>query len=232
MESFAILQKGLVLGFALAAPIGPISILIIERTLSTGRGVGLASGLGAAAADSLYALGGALATSLVASVVARGAALEVAGAALLAVLAAHGLHGAIREGQRGRGVCAGHGAAPDPARHAPRAGNAARAFASTLALTLASPISLVSFAALSAALGVGTAAAGERYGAVAGAALLATSVGAGSMLWWLILVGGVGLFEQRIGPSARRGIRIASGAILALFAVVMVARHVGPWGSR
>src|SRR4030066_53855 len=46
--------KGLVIGFSIAAPVGPIGILCIKRTLSSGRIVGLASGMGAATADALY----------------------------------------------------------------------------------------------------------------------------------------------------------------------------------
>lgn len=46
--------RGLVLGFSIAAPVGPIGVLCIRRTLADGRAVGLASGLGAATADALY----------------------------------------------------------------------------------------------------------------------------------------------------------------------------------
>src|SRR5438128_451791 len=46
--------KGLILGFAIAAPVGPIGVLCIRRSLADGARAGLASGLGAATADALY----------------------------------------------------------------------------------------------------------------------------------------------------------------------------------
>ena len=51
-----ILLKGIGVGFAVAAPVGPIGLLCIRRTLANGRAAGLASGLGAASADALYGI--------------------------------------------------------------------------------------------------------------------------------------------------------------------------------
>jgi threonine/homoserine/homoserine lactone efflux protein len=48
------LLKGLVLGFSIAAPVGPIGVLCIRRTLAEGRAAGFASGLGAATAEAIY----------------------------------------------------------------------------------------------------------------------------------------------------------------------------------
>lgn len=51
-----IFLKGIVLGFSIAAPVGPIGILCIRKTLQFGRLSGLFYGLGAAIADSIYAI--------------------------------------------------------------------------------------------------------------------------------------------------------------------------------
>ncbi len=48
------LIKGLIIGFAIAAPVGPIGVLCIRRTLADGRFVGFFSGFGAASADMFY----------------------------------------------------------------------------------------------------------------------------------------------------------------------------------
>ena len=48
------LLKGVVIGFSIAAPVGPIGVLCIQRSLAEGRRVGLATGLGAATADAAY----------------------------------------------------------------------------------------------------------------------------------------------------------------------------------
>src|SRR5688572_19674571 len=52
--------EALILGFSIAAPVGPIGLLCIRRTLADGRAIGLASGLGAATADAIYGLIAAL----------------------------------------------------------------------------------------------------------------------------------------------------------------------------
>lgn len=54
MEDYEFLIKGLVIGLAIAAPVGPIGVLCIRRTLSDGRLVGLFTCMGAAAADGVY----------------------------------------------------------------------------------------------------------------------------------------------------------------------------------
>ena len=52
----ALLIRGIIIGFSIAAPVGPIGVLCIRRTLSEGRTAGLASGMGAAAADTVYGI--------------------------------------------------------------------------------------------------------------------------------------------------------------------------------
>ena len=52
----SVFLKGLLLGFSIAAPVGPIGVLCIRRTLNGGMGSGIVSGLGTAVADSLYGL--------------------------------------------------------------------------------------------------------------------------------------------------------------------------------
>src|SRR6266700_7912000 len=46
--------RGVAIGFSIAAPVGPIGVLCIRRTLTRGRLCGFASGLGAATADAVY----------------------------------------------------------------------------------------------------------------------------------------------------------------------------------
>ena len=46
--------RGFLIGLAIAAPVGPIGVLCIRRTLADGRPVGFVSGLGAASADAVY----------------------------------------------------------------------------------------------------------------------------------------------------------------------------------
>ena len=54
MQGSPFFLKGLLIGFSIAAPVGPIGLLCIQRTIANGRTSGLVTGLGAATADGLY----------------------------------------------------------------------------------------------------------------------------------------------------------------------------------
>jgi threonine/homoserine/homoserine lactone efflux protein len=200
IESF---RKGIVIGFAVAAPVGPIGVLVIQRSL-TGAVVGLSTGLGAAAADALYALLAALATALVARLLSAEGLLQLAGGGALLVL------GYRTAKQSARTVDAS----------APRAVHPARAFGETVFLTLANPATILSFAAVAASLGL------DRAGH---AAVFAAGVFAGSAAWWLLLVSGVRLASTRMTPRGLRGVHVASALVITAFgvyAVVKAAAHV------
>ncbi|MEK8036689.1 MAG: LysE family transporter, partial [candidate division NC10 bacterium] len=184
------LLRGLVIGFSIAAPVGPIGVLCIRRTLADGRAVGFAAGLGAATADALYgAVAGFGLTVVSTALVGQQGWLRLVGGAFLCWLGA-------------RTFLARPGEAAAPATLG--AGLAA-AYASTLVLTLTNPMTILSFAAVFAGLGVG--AAGAGYGA---AAVLVLGVFAGSALWWLVLSGAVGLLRHRVTPRGLRWVNRAS----------------------
>jgi threonine/homoserine/homoserine lactone efflux protein len=197
-ETLAALLQGAGLGFAIAAPVGPIGLLCIRRTLAEGPATGLATGLGAAAADAVYGLVVALGLGALAGLLLEHAVLLRLGGGLL--LAWLGL-AAIRSARRGRRAEAAGGAG--------RAGLAA-AFASSFALTLANPLTILSFAGFVAAF------AGPAGGAGAAVPLVA-GVFLGSMLWWLLLVGGVAAAGRSLPAEAQRWIEGASGLVLLGF---------------
>ena len=191
------LLRGLVIGFSIAAPVGPIGVLCIRRTLADGRAVGFAAGLGAATADALYgAVAGFGLTVVSTALVGQQGWLRLIGGAFLCWLGARTFLARPAEA-----------AAP-----ATLGAGLAGAYASTLALTLTNPMTILSFAAVFAGLGVG--AAGGGYGA---AAVLVLGVFAGSALWWLVLSGAVGLLRHRVTPRGLRWVNRASGTIIAGF---------------
>jgi threonine/homoserine/homoserine lactone efflux protein len=191
--------KAVVIGFAIAAPVGPIGLLCIQRTLRGGRAMGLASGLGAAAADGVYgAIAGFGVGAVAQALLAQAFWLGVAGGALLVALGAAAL----------RRPSAGEASAEAAASHA---GSRAAAFASTFVLTLANPMTILSFAAVFASLGaVATATTGAALEVVAGVFL-------GSAAWWLLLAGAVGSLRAHIGPAALLAINRGAGAMVILF---------------
>lgn len=193
---FSMLLRGLVLGFSIAAPVGPIGLLCIKRTLTQGRMHGLVSGLGAAAADGIYGALGAFGVSTVIGTL-TGAQfwLRLSGGLFLLFLGARSLR--ERPAEREAAVRPSIGLAG--------------AFTSTLALTLSNPLTILSFAAMFAGMGALT-----RY---ADALTLVLGVVAGSAMWWLGLSSVVGLLRARLTPELLRGLNILSGLVLIVFAL-------------
>jgi threonine/homoserine/homoserine lactone efflux protein len=178
-------------------------VLCIRRTLAQGRLAGLLSGLGAATADALYGAVAAFGLTLVTQLlVGQQNWIRLTGGVFLCYLGV-------------KTFLARPAEQAAPARSASLAG----AYASTLALTLSNPMTILSFSAIFAGIGIGMG-TGSGGGA---AALLVAGVFAGSAAWWLLLSAGVGLLRARIGPRALRWINRISGAIVFAFGVIALA---------
>lgn len=195
------LVRGALVGFAIAAPVGPVGLLCIRRTFAHGPSTGLATGLGAAAADAMYGLIAALGVGAVASLLLEHAStLRIVGGVLMALLGVASL-------RRARKMA---GSAPAAAQ-APTPSGLLGAFGTTFALTASSPMTILSFAGVLAALA-------PPDGSLAGGLLLVAGVFTGSIAWWMILVGGVSASRKAIAPSAIRWIEAVSGVALLAFA--------------
>ncbi len=200
-----LLARGFVLGFTIAAAVGPISLLCIRRTLAEGRLVGLVSGLGVATADATYGAIAAFGLTAVTDVLVDGRrVLGIVGGLFLLWLA-----------WRTFTAVPGEAAPPDATTRRGLPG----AYLSTLGLTLTNPMTILSFAALFVGLGV-------TGGDAIGATLLTAGVFAGSAAWWVILVGLVGAFRTRISPRGLRRVNMASGLLIGGFALVALASAV------
>ena len=205
MDTLPALLKGLVIGFSIAAPVGPIGLLCIRRTLSDGPAHGFVSGLGAASADAVYGAIAGFGVALVTdALIGAQVALKLVGGLMLLWLGWNTLR--ARPAER-------------PAAASGAAGLAG-AYASTFALTLANPATILSFAAVFGGLGVS--AAGEGNSTTV-AALLVAGVFTGSALWWLGLSASVGAFRRRVTPAAMLWINRASGAVLGGFGIAALA---------
>ncbi|MCK5827800.1 LysE family translocator [Candidatus Bipolaricaulota bacterium] len=198
----AFLLRGLVIGFSIAAPVGPIGVLCIRRTLADGRASGLASGLGAATADAVYGcIAGFGLTFLSNFLVSQQTWLRVIGGLFLCYLGIKTLL-----------------ARPTEQERTVRGTGFARSFASTFFLTLTNPMTIISFAAIFA--GIGLAGSGGSY---LSAGVLVLGVFLGSALWWLLLVGGTGLFRERFSGNGLRWVNRVSGAIITVFGLLALA---------
>lgn len=199
MTLFLLTLKAAGLGLAVAAPVGPMSLLCMRRTLALGWRQGLATGFGIAVADGIYAAIAALGLAGVSAFLFAHARPLHIGAGLLLV----GLGvAAMRAGREER-------PAAEPHAIAWRA-----AFAGAAALTLANPPTIITFAAIFTALappsGLDAASAAATVGGVFGA----------SALWWCGIVAVVTLFRHALGSRARRRIDLAAGLVLAVFGLL------------
>ena len=194
--------RGFLLGFAIAASPGPIFFLCLRRSLVRGRLIGLISGLGVATADGFYAALAVFGVGAITSVLFdQRRWLAVIGGALLVYLGVR----TLLERQTG-------------AREAATAGGSgiAWAYLSTLGLTITNPATIISFAALAAALGIGI---GSGFVAPS---VLVLGVFAGSATWWLVLASVVAALGSRVTPPVVRGISVASGIAIAALGLIAV----------
>jgi len=192
----AVWLQSAAIGLSIAAPVGPIGLLTIQRSLNQGAAAGLATGLGAAVADAVYGAVGAFGVSaLIALLTGARVPLAIGGGAFLLWLAWRSWHAT-------------------PAAQAANAGGGAdllRCFAGTFVLTLSNPATILSFIAV--------------FGAMAGRLQTSapwTMVGgvlAGSALWWLLLSLGVARSRRHFDARWRRRINRASALLLAGFAL-------------
>ncbi len=194
--------RGALIGLAIAAPVGPIGVLCIRRTLADGRLAGFISGLGAATADLCYGAIAALGLTALANLL-TGMSFwaRLVGGLFLCYLGVRTLL------ERPAGP-------EDEARPVARARGLLGAYSSTLLLTITNPATIISFAAVFAGLGAASGAAGYGDGL-----LLAGGVFVGSALWWLTLSGAVGLLRGRLTPRGLRWVNIGAGALLLGFGV-------------
>lgn len=190
--------KGIVLGFSIAAPVGPIGLLCIRRTLANGMANGFVSGLGAATADTLYGFIAALGISAVSIfLVDHQSYLRFIGGVFLFYL----------------GYTTFKSMPAEVAANTSSEGLMG-AYVSTLFLTITNPMTIMSFAAVFAGLGVG--AVGENY---ISSFFLVIGVFIGSMLWWLILSGIVNMLRHNLDRKHLKLVNQLSGLIITAFGI-------------
>lgn len=187
--------KGLMIGFSIAAPVGPIGVLCIRRTLEHGRIVGFVSGLGAATADGLYGLIASLGLTMISSfLVEQQFWLQLIGSIFLCYL---GIKIFFSK----------------PSSKSARAkGNKPFiAYISTFFLTITNPMTILSFIAIFSGLGM-TNQSSSTIGFV-----LVIGVFLGSALWWFLLSSVAGIVANRMKNSSLTVVNYMSGIILLLF---------------
>src|SRR5512143_2339205 len=196
---FPLFLRGLLIGFSIAAPVGPIGVLCIRRTLANGRAAGLVTGLGAATADAMYGCVAGFGLTFISSVLINQQLwLRLFGGLFLCYL---GIKTLLSK----------------PAEQEARVGGTGLlgAYASTFLLTVTNPLTILSFAAIFAGLGLA-----NTNGSYASALILVLGVFLGSASWWLLLSGGVGLFRDKFNTQAMLWVNRVSGIVITAFGVL------------
>lgn len=198
VNMIALLLKGLMIGFAIAAPVGPIGILCINRTLKAGTLAGLISGLGAAVADACYGcVAGFGLVSISQFLLAQADLIRLLGGVILIIL---GIKTFLSSSKKK--------ALTD------KANTLWEDFLSTLLLTLTNPATIISFIAIYASLGIV-----EKNANYSEAITIVLGVFLGSLIWWGILCSIVGLIRHKLSDTILKWINWFSGAILLGFGI-------------
>jgi threonine/homoserine/homoserine lactone efflux protein len=198
---FSFFIRGLLIGLSIAATVGPMSILCIQRTLNKGQLYGLVSGLGIATADGVYGSIAAFGLTLITNfLIHEQIWIRLVGGLFLMYL----------------GVKTILSKPPERAAAINMKTNSyLGAYASTFLLTLTNPLTILSFAAIFAGIGVGSASK-SFFSATA----VVLGVFSGSTLWWIILTNGISLLRKKMNSQWLLWINRISGIIITIFGLV------------
>ncbi|MHB8983803.1 MAG: LysE family translocator [Carboxydocellales bacterium] len=196
--------KGLIIGLSIAAPVGPIGVLCIQRTLAKGRLAGLATGLGAATADGIYGLIAGFGITLISSfLISQQTWIRLLGGIFLCYL---GISTFISK--------------PAEIAATIEEGGLIGSYFSTLLLTLTNPMTIISFMGIFASLGSLT--QNNNY---TSAAILVLGVFLGSALWWLMLSFIVSTLRSKFRPTELKWINKLSGTIIVVFGLATLTTY-------
>ena len=206
MDTTFFFLKGIAVGFVIAAPVGPVGMMCIHRTIADGKKFGFVTGLGAAIADTLYGCIAAFGLGfLAAELINYQMPLRGFGGVVLCVIGIRALS---------------NRRTPNPA--APKRDQLFRIFVSTFFITVTNPLTILSFVAIFAAIGI--AEVREQMGW--GIALVA-GVFIGSAAWWALLTSIAGIFHKRLDDSSAIWVGRFSGVVILGFGFVLLASLIG-----
>jgi threonine/homoserine/homoserine lactone efflux protein len=192
--------KGILIGFAMAVPLGPIGIICIRKTLTEGRIRGLVIGMGAATADMFYAAIAAFGLTVISDTLNENRIwIRLVGGALLLFL---GIRTFL--------------AKPKDPKLQINGSSALRSYLTTIFLTLTNPFTIFAFIAVFATLGLGN---GLSY---LSATILVVGVFIGSLLWFVILSSGVTFFRKKLDLKGLRWVNKIAGILIIISGIIAI----------
>lgn len=202
-----LLLRGIIIGFSIAAPVGPIGVLCIRCTLAHGRTAGLVSGLGAATADAIYGCIAGFGLTFISSfLISHAVWLRLGGGLFLCYLG-------VKTFLTKPAVMTDLAVASD---------TYISTYGSTLFLTLTNPMTILSFVTIFAGLGLA-----DRSGNYLEALILVLGVFTGSAAWWLLLSSGVSWWSTKFNLHRLQSINRLAGVIIVAFGMVALLSIIG-----
>ena len=217
----ALFARTFVIGIAVAAPVGAMGVLCIQRTLARGWWAGLATGAGIATADATYAAFAAFGVAAVSTaIVTLQSPLRIVGGIALVWLGWRAMVAPPAREPVEQGAAAGSADAgsADAGGSAPRGRGAM--YVGAVGLTLTNPMTIMAFAAVFASAGLGT------MDSARSAVVATAGVASGSFAWWLALASGVALVRHAFSDRAMLWVNCVSGAVIVVFGLVALTSGV------
>ena len=206
MNSYLFL-KSLLIGSSIAAPVGPIGVLCIRRTLAHGRISGFVSGLGAATADAIYGSIAAFGLTFISVLlINQGIWLRLVGGIFLLILGIKTFFSSPNNN-------------PAISKNPELGRSLISDYVTTLFLTLTNPLTILSFAAIFTGLGLSQNESRNYLDAL----LIVIGIFLGSCTWWFLLSGFTGYFRNKMDRTIMVWINRISGLIISGFGVISLA---------
>lgn len=201
-EEMGVFYRGLLLGLMIAAPVGPIGLLCIRRTIRKGLMIGFATGLGAACADTIFGAIAALGVSVILEFIRHyNAPIRCIGGAFLLFVAWHTWHDQPKQPKQEVSVS-----------------GVVKAIIGGFVITMTNPVTIFAILAVVATFGN----LQKNHDAVT----IVSGIFAGSTLWWLLLSGGVALVRGHFTESRVIYINRITAVALALLATAALGTGI------
>jgi len=197
--NFQYFLNGLIIGFSASAPLGPIGVLCIQKTINKGRLSGIVSGLGAASADTVFAIISGFGLTIISNfITTQQTFLRICGGIILIYLGIKifitnpGIQ--IRKQSKDKKIF--------------------NDFISIFFLTISNPITLFVFAAVFAGFGIvkGESNFSSIFELVFGVLI-------GATIWWTILTTFINMFRSKIRLRRLLWINKISGVLIVIFGI-------------
>jgi threonine/homoserine/homoserine lactone efflux protein len=211
MDILKLILFGMGIGLIAAVPVGPVNLICIRRTFTFGPLNGFVSGLGGALGDGIFAAVIGYGLTWVAHLIEGYAvAIELIGGVLMVLMGWYSVKAGVPP--EDPADC------PIKAERDKGSSSLLKAIASTFALTITNPATLLGFTAMFAGLGSLTGGANN----FTDVSFVVAGVVAGSILWWLVLTTVIGLFHARIDANRIMAINRTCGFLVAIFGLAVL----------